>query len=365
MDLISEEYSMTNELTKISGIGANAAKLLEEAGFATIEAIATSTPEAISKVKGFGDARAERVIASAKELTNPVETVETVETVEPVAVSATPEVTTTFSKIIEDEIEDEVKVDPVVASTQNSKFAALRSSSAFIPTVAILILVGMIAVYSGVFGKFEGLSIPSMTTANQIDTTEGQAVAVVETGETGEVEEEIAPVVTENMNAQTTAPNTNSAPDSVQRTDMQKRFAQGLPPVEPEWLTRQRAEAQQQHAQMQKRFADNQSQAMPESIVRQRAEAEEYRIEMQKRFEAGLPPVEPKWVTRQRVEAEEYRIEMQKRFATGQPPVEPVWVTRQRAEADKYFAEAKKRHMERVEQHKAMMNQRFGTPNRS
>jgi hypothetical protein len=57
--------SETN-ITELSGIGGKTADALRDAGFETVQDIAASTPEALSQVKGFGPARAQRLIDDAK-----------------------------------------------------------------------------------------------------------------------------------------------------------------------------------------------------------------------------------------------------------------------------------------------------------
>jgi len=52
-------------LTGISGIGPQAAKLLYDNGFKTVQAVAKASPEALSKVQGFSAARSEKTIQAA------------------------------------------------------------------------------------------------------------------------------------------------------------------------------------------------------------------------------------------------------------------------------------------------------------
>jgi transcription termination factor NusA len=56
------------DITQITGIGPAAAGLLVASGFKTVEDIASASVEALGGVKGFGPARAEKIIAAAKEL---------------------------------------------------------------------------------------------------------------------------------------------------------------------------------------------------------------------------------------------------------------------------------------------------------
>jgi transcription termination factor NusA len=53
------------KLSDISGVGPATARLLAESGFASVEAIATATPQELARVPGFGEARAAAVIAAA------------------------------------------------------------------------------------------------------------------------------------------------------------------------------------------------------------------------------------------------------------------------------------------------------------
>ncbi len=285
---------MTSDLTKIKGVGANSAKLLSEAGFASVESIANATVKELGKVKGFGPATANRVIAAAKEMNAPVE----------------PE--------IKAEPAPEVKVEPVVvtatvaaAAAETSRFAVLGSAQVLFSMAAILVIAIIIAAYAGLLDKysdyfpFEITSQESQNSTNAVVTTADQ-----QSNDTG-----MGPA---HSNAE------------MQHAAMQEQFAAGQRlPAEPEWVTRQRTEAEQYQAEMQRRMAN------------------------------GEPPVEPVWITRQRAEAEEYRNEMQRRQAAGLPPIEPVWITRQRDQANQHRAEMQKRQMQH---HQAMMSQRSGVP---
>jgi len=57
-----------NKMTDVPGIGAAAADLLQKAGFETADDIAKASPKALSAVKGFGPARAARVIEAAQSI---------------------------------------------------------------------------------------------------------------------------------------------------------------------------------------------------------------------------------------------------------------------------------------------------------
>ena len=59
---------MTNELTKITGIGERTAEVLAEHGYDTLVAIAGATNEALAEVPGFSLTRAEKVILEARTL---------------------------------------------------------------------------------------------------------------------------------------------------------------------------------------------------------------------------------------------------------------------------------------------------------
>ena len=57
---------MSTHLTAVSGIGPAAAGLLEKHGIASAEQLAQTTVDALSKVPGFGPARAATVLAAAR-----------------------------------------------------------------------------------------------------------------------------------------------------------------------------------------------------------------------------------------------------------------------------------------------------------
>ena len=101
-------------------------------------------------------------------------------------------------------------------------------------------------------------------------------------------------------------------------------------------------------ANVQSRPVSAQRSMVPEWVSKQRAEAEKYIAESRKRFDERrkampTPREEPEWVKKQRAEAEKYRAESQKRYeelrkAGFKPQPEPEWVAKQRAEAQKRFA---------------------------
>ncbi|MFC3616697.1 helix-hairpin-helix domain-containing protein [Lutimaribacter marinistellae] len=57
-------------VSKISGVGPALARRLTEAGFDTAEAVAATTPQALSAAQGIGGARAPAIIAAAQQLLN-------------------------------------------------------------------------------------------------------------------------------------------------------------------------------------------------------------------------------------------------------------------------------------------------------
>ncbi|WP_169309224.1 helix-hairpin-helix domain-containing protein [Desulforhopalus sp. IMCC35007] len=59
---------MAIPITAVSGIGAHTAEILVENGFESAEALAAAPKEDLMKIKGFGQSRAEKVIASARAL---------------------------------------------------------------------------------------------------------------------------------------------------------------------------------------------------------------------------------------------------------------------------------------------------------
>ncbi len=56
------------EISEIKGVGAKTAMLLKESGFDTVDKIASSSDEALSKVPGIGPATAQAMISEAKNL---------------------------------------------------------------------------------------------------------------------------------------------------------------------------------------------------------------------------------------------------------------------------------------------------------
>ena len=56
------------DISSIAGIGPKTKKLLEAAKLDTVEAIASSSVEEITKIKGIGEKTAEKILKGAKEL---------------------------------------------------------------------------------------------------------------------------------------------------------------------------------------------------------------------------------------------------------------------------------------------------------
>lgn len=122
---------MSSNLTKIQGIGPSAAAQLAEAGFETIESIASATPSELGKVSGFGLARSQRTIAAAQKIT---------ETVSPDTNVVSPDTTTKTETKTETAVMNEAAVSPVVAASGNSRFRAMREPTVLIPVVAFVVL---------------------------------------------------------------------------------------------------------------------------------------------------------------------------------------------------------------------------------
>ncbi len=61
---------MSDELSRVKGIGPKTAELFIEAGIISIKAISESTPEDLAEIKGVGVISANAIIRSAKQVIN-------------------------------------------------------------------------------------------------------------------------------------------------------------------------------------------------------------------------------------------------------------------------------------------------------
>ena len=268
---------MTTDLTKISGIGLNSAKALKEAGFDSIETIAKSTPEALGKVSGFGEKRAERVIASAKEL---------VQEAKPApAVKAKPAI--------------KIKPTPVAAPAVAAKRSARRSRTrTFFATAAVLLLLVAAVVYFGY--RNEAGDFMPFQTAKQETTNDASNQAAM-SPEQQAMNGQRAPApgqhpMNGNGNREFVAMSPMPRhPSAMQRSGMQRQANQ------PAWVNQQRAQADARRAQ-----ANAQAEM-------HRARAEKINEESFKRFVASLPPAQAQQVVRQREMAMQQMAESQKR----------------------------------------------------
>jgi len=231
---------MTTDLTKISGIGANSAEALAEAGFDTIEAIAKASPEVLEKVNGFGLKRAERIIGAAKQL-------------------------------ILDAMPAPAKVTPVVAPAAKAK-PAVRPvrrgrTRTFFASAAVLLLLVAAVVYFGYQNGIGGF-VPVQTA--QQDTSS----APVDQGA-------MMPMTANPAMAQQRAPMQGQQPmNHAEQTAPGAMSNMRRNPNEPEWVARQRAQSIAQ-AEM------------------HRARAEKIREDSWNRYVASLPPAQAAQVTRQ------------------------------------------------------------------
>jgi len=261
---------MEADLTEIKGIGKTAAASLSEAGFTTIEKVANATQEALGKVNGFGEARAARVIAAARELA--------------------PGVTSEKENV---EVKDKAQAKPEVdldrlAYSKRTDAAKTKRSFFASPMVLILFPISIFLLLLSVIYNTPGLrnyfSEPVKTSATTGSTEQESTREVASSESEDSVPEE---GLTEASNTAVT--DTDESPES---TGNQQEI--------PQW------------------FVDQ--------------------------YRAGIrPPVEPLWVTKQRAAAKRYHAEMQQRFAKGLPPIEPPWVIKQRVEAQKRYEAAIKR----------------------
>jgi len=236
---------MTTDLTKISGIGANSAEALAEAGFDTIEAIAKASPEALGKANGFGLKRAERIIGAAKQL-------------------------------ILDAKPAPAKVTPVIAPAAKAKPAVrpIRRSRTrtFFASAAVLLLLVAAVVYFGYQNGIGGFA-PVQTAQQDTSNAPANQGAMMPMNGNPAMAQQRAPMQGQQpMNA----PGQNSAGQvgPAAMANMQRH------PNEPEWVTRQRAQSIAQ--------ADM-----------HRARAEKIREDSWNRYVASLPPAQAAQVTRQ------------------------------------------------------------------
>ena len=157
---------MSNTLTNIPGIGKAAAVKLNEAGFSSIEDIAKTSAAKLGKVPGFGAARAERVIASAKSIVDgnaPVKHLDAkVEKVAPKAEKKAESKTaekktegkTAESKTADKKMTDKLKIDPAIAAMAMGKFKSAKTTvskpKVLIPAIAVVLLAGAAAANTNV-----------------------------------------------------------------------------------------------------------------------------------------------------------------------------------------------------------------------
>jgi len=269
---------MTTDLTKINGIGTNSAKALREAGFESIEAIAKASPEALDKISGFGPKRAERVIASAKQL---------VQDAKPIPVVA-----------------------PAVAATRTSRPAAHTSrpakrgrSRTFFATAAVLLLLVAAFLY---FGYQNGaVDFAPFQTAKQDSTDVAPQQGAMRPGQNA-MNVPGNPGNTAMAGHRTTLPGQQTA-NGARNADFAPMSAMPRQANEPQWVARQRAQADMH-----------------------RAQAEKMRVESWNRFVASLPPAQAEQVVRQH------------KMAMAQ------------------IEESQRRQAAMIEQHNAYINQRFG-----
>jgi hypothetical protein len=262
---ILKESIMTTDLTKISGIGANSAKALTEAGFDTIEAIAKTTPAALGKVSGFGPKRAERVIASAKELTQDAK---------PAAAKPTP------------------VVAPAVAAKQTTRVARFGRTRTFFASAAVLLLLVAAVLYFGYQNGIGGFS-PVQTAQQDTSSAPDSQGAMMP----GQRPMHLAGMPgNPAMAGQRTAMQGQQPMGNAGMTESGAMPAMQRHPNEPEWVARRRAQSEAQ-AQM------------------HRARSEKIREESWNRYVASLPPAQAAQVTRQHEMAMRQMEESQRRQA--------------------------------------------------
>lgn len=294
---------MTTDLTKISGIGLNSAKALKEAGFDSIETIAKSTPEALGKVSGFGTKRAERVIASAKELVQIAKPAPAVKAKPAIKIKPTP------------------VIAPVVASKRSARWSRTRT---FFATAAVLLLLVAAVVYFGY--RNEAGDFMPFQTAKQETTNDASNQAAMSPEQQAMNGQRVAGPEQHPMNGQ--------HPMSGQRpmNGAGNREFVAMSPM-----------PQQQHPSAMQRQANQ-----PQWVTHQRAQADARRA--QANAQANM----------HRAQAEKMREDSFKRFVASLPPAQAQQVIRQHEMAMQQMAESQKRHEAMVQQRNAYMNQRFG-----
>ena len=282
---------MTTDLTKISGIGSNSAKALVEAGFDSIETIAKTTPEALGKVSGFGPKRAARVIAMAKDL---------VQDAKPAPVVA-PTVATKAAKVKTSPKAAPIKT-PAAVTVKTPAARRGRARTVFASAAVLLLLVAAVLY----FGYGKGISDFTPFQTAQQDTAKTPAKKAGQQANRGPGNAGNVAMVAPGQTAPGQQPmNRAFNPGAPNMSAMQRH------PNEPQWVSRQRAEAQAQ-AQMHRARAEKQNEAS------------------WNRFIASLPPAQAQ---------------------------QAIW---QRDMAMKQMEESQKRQAAMIQQHNAYMNQRFG-----
>jgi hypothetical protein len=260
---IFKEVIMTTDLTKISGIGANSATALAEAGFDTIEAIAKASPEALEKANGFGLKRAERIIASAKELTQDAK---------PAPVVA-----------------------PAVAAKQAGRSAGRGRTRTFFASAAVLLFLVAAIVYFGYQNGIGGF-VPVQTAQQDTSNAPANQGAMMPGQHPMRPMRGAGMPGNPAMGGQRTAMQGQQPMGEADKTEFGAMPAMQRHPNEPEWVTRQRAESNAR-AEM------------------HRARAEKIRADSWNRYVASLPPAQAAQVTRQHEMAMRQMEESQRRQA--------------------------------------------------
>jgi len=256
---------MTTELTKIKGIGEDSADDLRKAGFDSIEAIAKSTPEELSKIKGFGAARANRVIKAAKELTKDVK----------------PAVTTPAPKATK----SSKKADSIVYITaKDSKSDKRRWSGAFISVAAVIVLFLVAAIF---FFRLDGVGTLGSFVSNKQEvaqTTPAQGAANMQAQQRAahmQAQQQAWNAhAARNANAAQNANTDQAAMNGMDNFGRDNMAPGSRQQAEPEWVASRRAEADKMREESWNRYLASMPPAQAEQVARQHA------ISMQRMEEA-------------------------------------------------------------------------------
>jgi len=234
---------MTNDLTKISGIGANSAANLNTAGFETVESIANASIEDLGKVSGFGPGRAERVISKAKEMTESAEFTEIPVVTERVASETATETV----------VETETKADVVVVR----RFAFLRAPRVLLSTAAAIVLFIFAAIYFDLLGGIQSISFPKTLEEITVDSQTNEPQSYTQqTGQQSAQQQSQMQKFQAQVQQQKARSEQFKAQAEQRAQQSWEQFLAKLPPAQAQQVIQQRAIADRQIAAAKARHAE-------------------------------------------------------------------------------------------------------------